>query len=94
MTRNNIWFCNTRNAVSEATADMAIFLILAVLKDTTRAEKQTREGQWKAGLAPTKDPRGLTLGIIGMGAIGKVSAAATWLALVYLLVGLKTDSPM
>ena len=75
MTRNNIWFCNTRNVVPEATADMTIFLILAVLKDTTRAEKQAREGQWKTGLVPTKDPRGMTLGIIGMGAIGKVSAA-------------------
>jgi lactate dehydrogenase-like 2-hydroxyacid dehydrogenase len=72
MTRNKIWFCNTRNAVAEATADMALFLILAVLRDTTRAEKGARSDSWKAGLVPCRDPTGMTLGIVGMGAIGKV----------------------
>ncbi|KKZ61032.1 hypothetical protein EMCG_04326 [[Emmonsia] crescens] len=71
MTRNKIWFCNTRNAVSEATADMSMFLILAVLKNATVAERSAREGGWKDGLVPTKDPRDLTLGIVGMGSIGK-----------------------
>ena len=72
MTRNKIWFCNTRNAVAEATADMALFLILAVLRDTTRAEKGARSDSWKTGLVPCRDPTGMTLGIVGMGAIGKV----------------------
>jgi hypothetical protein len=75
MTSEKIWFCNTRNAVSEATADMTLFLTLAVLKDTSRAERQAREGKWRhgaPGLVPTTDPRGLVLGIIGMGSIGKV----------------------
>jgi len=71
MTENGMWFCNTRNAVSEATADMAMFLILAVLKDSTRAEKSARTGKWRANHSPTTDPSGLTLGIIGMGSIGK-----------------------
>ncbi|OAP65607.1 hypothetical protein AYL99_01579 [Fonsecaea erecta] len=74
MTRNNVWFCNTRDAVAEATADMAMFLILAVLRDTTRAEKSARTGNWKQGLVPCRDPTGLTLGIVGMGAIGKYTA--------------------
>ncbi|KIX00615.1 uncharacterized protein Z518_09680 [Rhinocladiella mackenziei CBS 650.93] len=74
MTRNNIWFCNTRNAVAEATADMAVFLTLAVLRDTTRAEKGAREGTWKTGIVPSRDPTGLTLGIVGMGSIGKYIA--------------------
>jgi lactate dehydrogenase-like 2-hydroxyacid dehydrogenase len=73
MTHNGMWFCNTRNAVSEGTADMAMFLILAVLRDTTRGEKQAREGRWRGALSPTRDPTGLTLGILGMGGIGKVS---------------------
>ncbi len=71
MTKNNVYFCNTRHAVSEPTADMAIFLILAVLKDATRAERSGRTGKWRAYHSPTKDPSGLTLGVIGMGAIGK-----------------------
>ncbi|KIW89602.1 uncharacterized protein Z519_09758 [Cladophialophora bantiana CBS 173.52] len=74
MTRNNVWFCNTRDAVAEATADMAIFLTLAVLRDTTRGEKSARIGNWKQGLVPSRDPTGLTLGIVGMGAIGKYTA--------------------
>jgi lactate dehydrogenase-like 2-hydroxyacid dehydrogenase len=72
MTANGIWFCNARHAVSEATADMAVFLILAVVRDTTRGEKQVRDGRWRGEIAPTLDPNGLTLGIIGMGGIGKV----------------------
>ncbi|EEP80204.1 hypothetical protein UREG_05046 [Uncinocarpus reesii 1704] len=76
MTRNNIWFCNTRNAVCEATADMAVFLVLAVLKNAAVAERSAREGRWRGlVLAPTIDPRGLTLGIVGMGSIGKVSTS-------------------
>ncbi|EXJ88785.1 hypothetical protein A1O3_01849 [Capronia epimyces CBS 606.96] len=74
MTRNNIWFCNTVDAVAEATADMALFLILAVLRDTTRAERGARDGSWKQGLVPSRDPTGLTLGIVGMGSIGKYTA--------------------
>lgn len=72
-----IWFTNTVDAVAEATADMALFLVLAVLRNTTNAEKSARAGTWRAGpgLVPGRDPSGLTLGIIGLGAIGKVSTS-------------------
>lgn len=74
MASKGVWFCNTVNAVAEATADMAIFLTLATLRNTTNAEKSARNGTWRAasGLVPARDPEGLTLGIVGMGAIGKV----------------------
>ncbi|PVH76156.1 D-3-phosphoglycerate dehydrogenase [Cadophora sp. DSE1049] len=71
MTENGIWFCNTRNAVSEPTADLALFLTLAVCRDTTRAEKSARNGLWRNDHVPCTDPSGLTVGIIGLGAIGK-----------------------
>ncbi|KAI5309672.1 hypothetical protein KEM55_002680 [Ascosphaera atra] len=71
MTEHGCWFCNTRDSVSEATADMAMLLILAVLKNLVNAERSLRSGTWRADLVPTRDPSGLTLGIIGMGAIGK-----------------------
>ncbi|KJK75306.1 hypothetical protein H634G_09324 [Metarhizium anisopliae BRIP 53293] len=71
MTRSGMWFCNTRDAVAEATADMAMFLTLAVLRDAHRAERGARSGSWKAGLVPARDPSGSTLGIVGMGTIGK-----------------------
>lgn len=75
MTSRGIWFCNTLAAVSEATADLALFLVLAAVRDTSRAERQAREGRWKAGLAPSDDTYGKVLGVVGMGAIGKVVAA-------------------
>ncbi|KAK2879302.1 hypothetical protein FQN49_000998 [Arthroderma sp. PD_2] len=72
MTRNGIWFCNSRNAVSECTADMAMFLILAILKNASVTERLAKGGLWRGkDLAVAKSPRGMTLGIIGMGSIGK-----------------------
>ncbi|KPI44906.1 putative 2-hydroxyacid dehydrogenase [Cyphellophora attinorum] len=71
MTRSGIYFCNTVNAVSEATADMAIWLILSVLRNTGNAERNARSGKWRAGLPVARDPRGLKLGIVGCGAIGR-----------------------
>lgn len=70
-----VYFCNTLDAVAEATADMTIFLILAALRNTTNGEKSARAGTWRsvAGLIPARDPSGLTLGIVGLGSIGKVS---------------------
>lgn len=72
MSKNGVWFCNTRNAVSEPTADMTLLLILSVIRDAYRGEKHARSGAWRGTLPPTRDPTGLTLGIIGMGGIGKV----------------------
>ena len=70
------WFCNSVDAVAEATADMALFLMLAVLRNTSQAERSFRAGKFRAtpGLSPARDPSGLTLGIVGMGAIGKYLA--------------------
>lgn len=67
MTRHDIWFCNSRRATADSTANMALFLILAVLRDTSRGEKIFRQGLWRTGLNLSRDPAGLTLGIIGMG---------------------------
>ena len=75
MAENGIYFCNTIDAVAEATADMAVFLLLAILRNTTNGERSANVGSWRFGKAmthPAKDPSGVTLGIVGMGTIGKV----------------------
>lgn len=75
MTKNNILFCNSVDAVAEATADMAMFLILATLRNTSNAERTAKAGKWRGepgSLVPARDPTGMTLGIVGMGSIGKV----------------------
>lgn len=74
LTRHKIWLSNSVDAVAEATADMAFFLVLAVIRDTYRAEKFARDGTWKDPVVPSRDPFGMTLGIIGMGTIGKYLA--------------------
>ncbi|KAK4494179.1 hypothetical protein PRZ48_014477 [Zasmidium cellare] len=76
MTKEGITFCNTVDGVAEATADMALFLVLAVLRNTSQAERSARAGTWRSlpGLIPARDPSGLTLGIVGMGSIGKYLA--------------------
>ena len=35
---------------------------------------QAREGKWKTGLTPSQDPSGKTLGIVGLGGIGRYVA--------------------
>ena len=79
MARDGMWFCNTVDAVAEATADMAIFLLLAALRNTSNAERSARSGTWRSApdIVPGKDPTGLVLGIVGMGAIGKVRSQKT-----------------
>ncbi|TVY45479.1 putative 2-hydroxyacid dehydrogenase [Lachnellula occidentalis] len=76
LAQNGALFCNSVDAVAEATADMALFLILAVLRNTSNAERSARAGTWKSapGLVPARDPTGSTLGIVGMGSIGKYLA--------------------
>ncbi|KAI3391736.1 hypothetical protein diail_6852 [Diaporthe ilicicola] len=74
MTSQGIWFCNSRNATCEATADMALFLVLGVLRNTSLAEQNLRNGLWRAGLGLGQDPYGMTLGIVGMGKTGSLLA--------------------
>lgn len=74
MTDQGIWFCNSRNATCEATADMALFLVLGVLRNTSLAEQNLRNGLWRAGLGLGQDPSGMTLGIVGMGKTGSLLA--------------------
>ena len=79
------YLSNTPDAVTEATADMAVILMLNILRGTTEAEMNVRAGRWREGLGlskvghegsllpltPSQDPAGLKLGIIGLGSIGK-----------------------
>ena len=53
---------------------MAMFLTLATVRDTSRAERDMKEKKWRNDYVPAKDPTGLTLGIVGLGAIGKVKS--------------------
>ncbi|EGD89042.1 hypothetical protein H112_03962 [Trichophyton rubrum D6] len=84
--KQGMWLTNTLDAVAEPTADMAMFLLLAVFRNTTNAEQSARAGTWRNNLNPTHDPSGCTLGIVGLGTIGKYlakKAAAFNLKVIY-----------
>jgi lactate dehydrogenase-like 2-hydroxyacid dehydrogenase len=68
---------NTPDVLTDATADIAMYLMLAAVRGASRAERFLREGGW-VGWSPAQvfgvDMRGRTLGIIGYGRIGRAVA--------------------
>ncbi|KAI5307137.1 RNA-binding component of cleavage and polyadenylation factor [Ascosphaera pollenicola] len=68
-----IYVSNTPGAVDDATADCNMFLILGALRNFNASMVSLREGSWRGLPAPSlgHDPQGKTLGILGMGGIGR-----------------------
>jgi glyoxylate reductase len=68
---------NTPGVLTETSADLAFALLMAVSRRIVEADRFTRTGQWK-GWGPLQflgvDVHGATLGIIGLGRIGKALA--------------------
>jgi len=71
-TRRKIAVCNTPGANSESVADMAFCLMLGAARRITMADRQVRQSLWEpvVGFELWKK----TLGIIGLGKIGKAVA--------------------
>lgn len=68
---------NTPGVLTEATADLTLGLVLMVARRLGEGERALRQGRW-AGWGPTNlmgaDVSGRTLGIIGLGRIGRAVA--------------------
>jgi lactate dehydrogenase-like 2-hydroxyacid dehydrogenase len=64
---NGCYLSNTPNAVTEATADMGILLMLSALRGLSEYEANARAGKWREGMQLTDDPFQKTIGFIGMG---------------------------
>ncbi|MEM9735882.1 MAG: D-glycerate dehydrogenase [Pseudomonadota bacterium] len=75
---------NTPGVLTDATADIALTLLLNICRRTYEGETMLRAGDW-TGWRPTQlmgvSPQGKTLGIIGMGRIGKAMAKRCFHAL-------------
>ena len=73
----NVLVSNTPGAVTDATADLAMTLILMSARRASEGERLVRSGQWK-GWHPTQmlglHVTGKTVGIAGMGRIGQAIA--------------------
>lgn len=67
----NIVVTYAPDPVTNATADLTIFLLLGALRQLNPAIFSLREGRFKVGIDFGHDPQGKTLGILGMGRIGK-----------------------
>ncbi|HTK13708.1 MAG TPA: 2-hydroxyacid dehydrogenase [Xanthobacteraceae bacterium] len=67
---------HTPDVLTEEVADLAFGLLLATLREIPRAEKHLRDGRWTAGDYPlTRGTlRGKTVGIVGLGRIGRAIA--------------------
>lgn len=58
---------------AEAVADMALALMLTCIRRLAELDAIVRSGQWR-GLGPTRDLAGSTVGVVGLGAIGRAVA--------------------
>lgn len=76
-TARGIRVSNTPTAVDEATADLHIFLLLGALRNLPPTLASIRAGDWRGTAGPPPlghDPEGKTLGVLGMGGIGRAVA--------------------
>ncbi len=75
--RRGVAVGNTPGVLTDATADIAFGLLLAVARRLSEGERQVREGRWEPWY-PTHmiggDTTGMTLGVVGWGRIGQAMA--------------------
>jgi len=71
--RRGVLITNTPDVLTEDVADMGLLLVLACLRRLLVGDRWIREGSWRRdGAMPlTTTARGRTLGILGLGRIGK-----------------------
>ncbi|PGH15958.1 hypothetical protein AJ79_02125 [Helicocarpus griseus UAMH5409] len=70
-TKRGIKVSSTPIAVNNATADIAIFLMIGALRQAYVPLTAIRDGQWRGNTKLGNDPQGKVLGILGMGGIGR-----------------------
>ena len=76
-TRRGIPVSNTPGVLTDATADLAFTLILAVARRVVEGDRRVREGKfklWAPFLFLGREVSGKTLGIVGFGRIGRAVA--------------------
>lgn len=75
--KRGVLICNTPGVLDGAVADVTIGLMLCLSRNLVAGDAFVRSGAWTKGAFPlTRDIRGKTLGLLGMGRIGRVVARA------------------
>jgi lactate dehydrogenase-like 2-hydroxyacid dehydrogenase len=74
--RRGIVVSNTPDVLNDAVADIAVALVIDVLRQVSAADRFVRRGAWAAGekFPLTRDVRGSRIGILGLGRIGTAVA--------------------
>ncbi|KAL5120840.1 hypothetical protein ACEQ8H_001321 [Pleosporales sp. CAS-2024a] len=73
-TKRGISVSSTPIAVDDATADVAIWLMLGALRNIKQTYMAVNAGKWRGNFSLGHDPKNKTLGILGMGGIGSAVA--------------------
>ncbi|KAF2134797.1 glyoxylate reductase [Dothidotthia symphoricarpi CBS 119687] len=73
-TKRGIAVSSTPIAVNDATADIAIWLMLGALRNIKHSFQAVNQGKWRGKFELGHDPKNKTLGILGMGGIGSAVA--------------------
>jgi len=88
---------NTPDVLTDEVADLAIGLMLAAVRRIPQGDRYVREGKWLKGpMALTESVEGKTVGIVGMGRIGRAiakRAEAFGVKLAYQGPNKKSDVP-
>lgn len=74
-TRRGILVTSTSNSPSDATAELAIGLILSLSRSIHLGARNMRDGRWLDGLPVGQSLKRQTLGVIGLGKLGSRVAA-------------------
>ncbi len=73
--RRGIVVTNTPDVLNDEVADLAVGLLLATIRQIPQTDRFLRAGHWKNGEHPlTATLRGRTIGILGLGRIGRAIA--------------------
>jgi len=73
--RQGVIVTNTPDVLNEEVADLALGLLLATVREIPQADRFLRAGKWRTGTFPLSATlRDRTVGIVGMGRIGKAIA--------------------
>ncbi len=74
-TKHGVMVTNTPDVLTDTTADCAFMLLMAISRRLVEVDKYIRDGKWVKAWGPKmllgSDITGKTLGIIGLGRIGK-----------------------
>ncbi|MBL8513428.1 MAG: D-glycerate dehydrogenase [Betaproteobacteria bacterium] len=77
-TKRGVMVTNTPGVLDDTTADLTFALLMAAARRVTETERRLRAGEWKKGFALEQwlgtDIHHASLGIIGMGRIGRTIA--------------------